>query len=376
MAELISRALTGEATPEELEELQYLGEKYPEEQYFMEMLSEYWNTPGNIPDQEELHSDAHFQHILQSAEETGSLSSESPESATDPAYAEGPARWRPWKLWAAAAAICALIAGGAFYRHLNPSPSPSVFTDQKREVAVKPGAKSRLLLPDGTIVWLNSDSKLTYNSQFTGSFREVALEGEAFFDVAKNPAHPFIVHTRGIDVRVLGTSFDVKSYPREATFEATLIRGKIEVSKTDEPKAQKIVLSPHEKLILDKDADSASAPLAAANEAASDPALYNAKPPVKIVLTPLPVNLPDTSVTETAWMYNKLVFDGESFRSMAVKMERWFNIRIHFEDAQVAAYRFHVTFENETIEQVLHSLQVADAFDYTINNDEVTIRKK
>lgn len=361
LAELIARTLSGEATPDELQELQYLGEKYPEDQYFLEILSGYWNTPGKIPDNEDLHSDAHFRHIIEAA------------AKGDDVLAV-PAHRRLRRMLAVAAMAAGLVIGGFSYRRFYKALPSDNTIDPKREVAVKSGAKSRLLLPDGTTVWLNSDSKLTYDARFKGLSREVELEGEAFFDVAKNPAHPFIVHTGGIDIRVLGTAFNVKSYPREATFEATLIRGRIEVTKPGEPGGPEIVLHPHEKLVLDKETDSAST--LATGSLASAPAFSGSRAAPKMAITRLPGNLPDSSVVETAWIYNKLIFDGETFTSMAAKMERWFNVRINIEDPQVAALRFHVTFDNETIEEVLRSLQVTASFDYIINNDQINIFKK
>ena len=336
MAELISRALAGEATPSELEELQRLGEKHPEDQYLLDILSEYWKTPGHPPDQEDLHADAHFRHIIEAAEDTLII----------------PICRRPRRMAAVAILTGLLIGGSAWWIFYRPAPRTPPRA-AKQEVAVKPGTRSHLLLPDGTSVWLNSDSKLTYDEHFGENTREVTLEGEAFFDVAKNPAHPFIVHTTGIDVRVLGTAFNVKSYPREATFQATLIRGKIEVLKSNE----RIVLVPYEKLILEK---TAARPL----------------PDPVAAITRVSPSLPDSAIAETGWVYDKLVFDGETFTEMAAKMERWFNVKIVIEDPQVAALRFHVTFEHETIGQVLSALQVISSFDCTICNNEVLITKK
>src|SRR6185436_7434874 len=81
--------------------------------------------------------------------------------------------------------------------------------NKQNEVEAKAGARSHVLLPDGSQVWLNSESKLIYAGVFSDSTREVRLEGEGYFDIVKDPSHPFIVHTDGIDVRVLGTTFNL-----------------------------------------------------------------------------------------------------------------------------------------------------------------------
>jgi ferric-dicitrate binding protein FerR (iron transport regulator) len=91
----------------------------------------------------------------------------------------------------------------------------------------------------------------------------------------------------------------------------------------------------------------------------------------------VPRNLPDSSINETSWRYNKLSFDGESFRDVARKMERWFNVKINFEDDQVAdTYRPHASFTNETIEQALQELKIIIPFSYRIIENEVTIDKE
>src|SRR5437773_11061947 len=120
------------------------------------------------------------------------------------------------------------------------------------EIEAKKGARSYMLLPDGTKVWLNSDSKLEYKDNFNDSIREVTLSGEAYFDVVKDAAHPFIVHTSDIDIRVLGTAFNVKSYPKESSIETTLIHGLIEVTNKKLPGSPKVILNPHEKLVFRK----------------------------------------------------------------------------------------------------------------------------
>jgi len=246
---------------------------------------------------------------------------------------------------------------------------------QENEIVAKRGTKSKLLLPDGTQVWLNSDSKLIYNSSFDDSLREVTLDGEAYFDVVKDPKRPFIVHTSGINIRVLGTAFNVKSYAQEPTIEATLVHGLIEVEKINEPKSSRIILHPNEKLIFSK-------PLAkvAAQESDKESSLIAAAErelnPQLISINPLPRNSTDSNRIETSWVYGKLLFEGDSFRDLALKMERWFNVKITFRNNKVSNYRFGGVFENENIEDALNYLQMVHAFNYSIKGNEVVIDKK
>lgn len=97
-------------------------------------------------------------------------------------------------------------------------------------IIIPRGGRYAVTLPDGTSVWLNSKSSLTYPVAFTGSERKVTLSGEAYFEVAKNKTHPFIVHTAQADVRVLGTHFNINAYDDENGMKATLLEGSVQLS--------------------------------------------------------------------------------------------------------------------------------------------------
>src|ERR1700761_3513843 len=139
IVELTARMLSGEATPVELEELQALMQEHPEEQYFIELLSEYWYHLGRIPDREDLRSDMHFQRILESGDKV-----EDAPAAEDGVFAQpdrSDSRRRIRLIAAMAAAACVLAAVGFFYRSPRTRDSGSVApVDHEREVAVKPGA--------------------------------------------------------------------------------------------------------------------------------------------------------------------------------------------------------------------------------------------
>ena len=92
-------------------------------------------------------------------------------------------------------------------------------------VSTRKGSKSNVQLPDGTMAWLNADSKLIYDENFRGDFREVSLEGEAYFDVVKDKTKPFIIHTKAIDIRVLGTAFNVRAYETEKEYGNFIVQG-------------------------------------------------------------------------------------------------------------------------------------------------------
>lgn len=367
LARLLSRRLSGEATDAELQELQELLNENPGDQYFAELLSAYWTAgPGHTSFDTTLSPDQHFAHILDRAGED-----------PDPILTHTtPSRKITWlKRVAAAAVLTGLAAGAWWWLAAGTSSRPTVAEAQKSEIVAKKGAKTHLVLPDGTSVWLNSDSRLLYDARFNDAIREVTLEGEAYFDVVKNPKRPFIVHTSGIDVKVLGTAFNVKSYPQEPTIEATLIHGSIEVLNKRELKAPKVILRPHEKLVFNKSEQSfvngVNNDQPAPRKETGD--IHNS--PV-IAVTALPKNIPDTSLKETSWVYNKLLFDGDTFRELAVKMERWFNVRLTFRNEKVANYRLRGSFEKENIEEALQALQFIVSFTYKIKDNEIEINKK
>jgi len=137
----------------------------------------------------------------------------------------------PWFKWVAAAAVLFLLMGVGAYWYANRSPVPSRATARADTHTYMPPKTQTLHLPDGSTVVLNVGSKLDYPTAFTGNTREVYLNGEGYFDVHHLPTHPFLVHTGKITTRVLGTTFNIKAYPNEATIEVTVTTGKVQVLK-------------------------------------------------------------------------------------------------------------------------------------------------
>lgn len=350
ITQLATRKLSGEASPEEIKELDALLKEYPDEAYFHSILVDYWAAPVSSIAGEDEDPEAHFRQILHAA--TGEMEEEvGPVEAGRSHYIRN------------ILAIAAVLAGVIFCTWLYVKQGQNRASEVAHiETIAKPGAKSRLLLPDGSVVWLNSGSKLSYPANFIDSLREVELEGEAYFDVAKNPEHPFIVHTRDIQIKVLGTVFNVKCYPEDNKTEATLISGSVQVMKNGDGQQKILLLHPHEKVVISR-----------APETVPDNTATTL--PGNMIVQHLKQSAADTSIVETAWVYNKLVFDGEDFSEIATEMERWYNVKIVINDPAVAAYRFHAKFENESITEVLSALRVSLPFTFKINNNEVNIYK-
>lgn len=231
-------------------------------------------------------------------------------------------------------------------------------TDQSSLISWKntaaPGRKPvRLVLEDGTQVTLNTASDLKYPAAFKGETREVYLNGEAFFEVKKDPAHPFIVHTRKMSIKVLGTAFDVKSYQDEQSTEAALLHGSIQITLKNEPD-NKIILKPEEKFVLSHPADKTGSALKGTP----------AKGEYKIVpLSYLGANA-QSAVAETSWMKNKLVFKNKTFAELSPALARWYGVTFIFKSETLQQETFTGEFEKESLTDALKALQVIAPFHY------------
>jgi transmembrane sensor len=362
LARLVARKLAGEATAEEELQLQQLLQENAGEQYLAGILAEYWRSRRDVSPSADPMSDAHFAHILKLADLDADQSHV--VNSSTPSFS------RKLKRFSLAAALAITIGISAWWLTSSNAQSdkPATPVAKTNQVIARKGARTHMVLPDSTKVWLNADSKLTYDAVFNNTIREVTLEGEAYFVVARNPNRPFVVNTPGIAVRVLGTAFNVKSYPQDATIETTLIHGSIEVLNKKEPTAPRIILRPHEKLVFNKEEHTFT------NTSGNDKPLGSPASSA-IAITALPRNIPDTALIETSWVYNRLLFEGDTFRELAVKMERWFNVRISFSNDKVANYRLRGVFDNETVEEALRALQVIASFHYKINGNDVEISR-
>jgi len=361
--ELIARQLSGEATKAELEELHHYLQEHGEDQYIYDVLSSYWAQHPDLLKEEENDEEERFQRILQATSPTSAI--------TPPITEDKPTRVLPLRRWLSYAAAIIVLAGSAFfiYRYTTgkrpPATADTTANNTMSEVVAKSGSRSKLVLPDGTQVWLNGESRITYQHNFNDTLREVNLEGEAFFDVTHNAAKPFIVHTDGIDIKVLGTAFNVKSYPSDETIEATLLRGSIEVVKQHDLSAPKVILRPNEKLVFNKKEPAATT---VKRQAAT------ATVQAGISITRLPANIPDSVIKETSWRYNKLDFNGDSFEELVPKMERWYDVRITITNERLKRTRLKGNFERETIVQALEALKLITPFEYEMDGREIKIK--
>ena len=197
------------------------------------------------------------------------------------------------------------------------------------EIESPAGMRSHILLPDGSDLWLNAESKIRYSIPFTRENRRVELTGEAFLKVVKNENAPFIVNAGAATVKVLGTQFNVKAYPEDEQLEIALTEGSIEFTGTvaDGKKATATLIA---------------SDFLAMNKATGEVRLENKN-----------LNM------HVSWVKNIIIFDETPMPEVAKTLERWYGVKVVVADAEINKYRFNTTFENESLFRVIELLELS-----------------
>jgi ferric-dicitrate binding protein FerR (iron transport regulator) len=278
--------------------------------------------------------------------------------------------------YAAAVIIPLFVAAGLlgfFFRTIAPGDQWVTYTT----VYSHGGQKTEVTLPDNSKVWLNANSSLKYASTFDKKHRSVLLVGEAFFDVTHDPENLFVVNTStALKVNVYGTTFNVKAYADEDVIETTLVKGKITIEGVaiKGSKSKEIVIEPNQTFKYYKSSTEVAPNNVNTGSAATEPAteMKTRQKTLEVAAVEL---VPHVDVTPiTSWKEGRLVFKDEDFESLAVKLERWYNVEITFEDPSIKSIRFTGTFEKENINQVLNYMQVTTSIEYTMKLNNITIR--
>jgi transmembrane sensor len=241
----------------------------------------------------------------------------------------------------AAVFILAFVLGSLSLYFINIKQN-SEFSLLYNTVVVPNGERSQILLYDGTKVWLNSGSRFRYPVAFSRNTRDVFIEGEAFFDVARNEKHPFIVNAGRLKVQVFGTRFNVCAYPEDGKYFTTLEEGSVEATNTQN--GQQVALIPGEQVVLDCNT----------NE------LNNQK-----VNTDL----------YTSWKENLLKFDDATFEEVIKKMERWYDIKITVDPSVNTRERYTMTIKTESLREMLSLVSRTTKIKYDIKVNSVVIKK-
>jgi ferric-dicitrate binding protein FerR (iron transport regulator) len=357
--ELMAKKLGRNASVEELKELERLLAKFPSYGLLEEIVGSLKGSPEhferNIPESELADSGwgrlaGRLKDVVAMEERRGTRI---------------PRIWRIWRMVAAAVIILAIGGGVLWFFQGDRNPFAVRYVD--RQLKVGNGKRSKLVLSDGSTVWLNAGSKLSYPDVFTGDKRVVTLEGEAFFDIARHVDMPFYVHAGRVTVKVLGTRFDVKAYQGDAGVSTTLISGKVQVMLDDEPD-KKIILTPNEKLTV----MNAAAGLGD-TDVAKDGEAGGGGNELHYLVQGVP-KAGDDSLPETAWVENRLVISNETFEEVARMLERRYDVQIEISDMRLNQEHVSGVFEKETIQQVLDILKMTTKFTYSIEGKKVRLK--
>ena len=234
--------------------------------------------------------------------------------------------------YAVAAAIAVIVSLSLFF---------VVSNNQMIEVQVASGEPVKeIMLPDGSKVWVNHGSTLSFPKTFSSKTRNIKLEGHAFFEVEKNPKKPFIIKADGIQVRVLGTSFEVYDFKNEPQ-RVSVRTGKVEVLHTYSD--SNIYLEKNEQTFYDYEKD-------------------------KLVKVPI-----DSEIA-IAWRNNVLHFENIPLHRAIKQIERKFGVSINCSDSTLLHKKIRAVYKNESLDTVLSDLTFVTSSTYTNTNNEITLK--
>lgn len=241
--------------------------------------------------------------------------------------------------YAAVAIVCFLIGAGA-YRYSNTNTKEVAPNDYV--VLADNGQRASVVLPDGTKVWLNSHTKLTYNSDYGIKDRYITLSGEAYFEVAKDSLHRFLVNAGGMEVEALGTAFNVKAYEEEEELVTTLFEGSVRASVGSKyailkPDQSAVFNKSNHRFIVDKDSN------------------------------PLYAKL---------WRVNELAFSGETLEEISIMLNRMYNIEIRFLSNKIKKYSFSGVIKNISLDNVIEIISLTAPITYSAIGDTIYLDER
>lgn len=244
-----------------------------------------------------------------------------------------------WSTYAALALLCVGI-GWAVYTYTHPAgatETPRLYT-----VYAEKGQRAGITLPDGTKVWLNSHTRLSYPLDYGQKVRTVRLAGEAYFEVAKDKKHPFVVKAGEMEVEALGTAFNVKAYDEDNHIIATLFEGSIRT----EANHKTTLLQPNQSVCFDRNRRQ------------------------------IEVHSPENPSYARMWRDNELAFNGETLRDIAVLLNRLYNIEVKFESDKIKNYRFSGVIKNNSLDNVFEIISLTAPILYETRGDTILLREK
>jgi ferric-dicitrate binding protein FerR (iron transport regulator) len=219
------------------------------------------------------------------------------------------------------------------------------------------GTRSQIHLADGSTVWLNADSHLSYPKTFAGALREVSLEGEAFFTVTPNPKQPFVVRLKTGSVRVLGTSFNIRAYAGDSTVETSVVTGRVAfipksvtTGQQPQPGRKETILTSDTLFLL---------PNVRAIQSLNRQAV---------------ATQPTVAANQIAWTESKLVFRNTPMGEVAKTLERWYGTPVSLEGESLRQCPLTGTFQNQSLREVMTLIAMTNQFQYELTPTRVTIK--
>lgn len=340
--ELLLKYIKGDAAKqEEIEILEWIGKDPQNERYFV-MLNNLWISQNISQDK------ANEREI----EEIRELTTKRSDSRK---------RYRRYISYAAAAVIILSVGLNLLFvnktisdKNKKEEPVRMAYlpTEYKHEVYTEKGVKARITLPDGSMVWLNSDSRIIYPDRFETDIREVEFSGEAYFDVVKDSLRPLIINTnKNFKVEVLGTKFNIKSYDNDSEARTTLFSGSLNVVSMVPGRTQKdskevvTKLKPLESCI------------------------------VREKKSPLHFK-PEHAEKQKAWKDGKIIFESTPMAETIKILERWHGVEFVVKDKSIYSFDITAKFKSESIVQIMEMIKYCSLVDYSIDSNKVVLQRR
>lgn len=320
---LAARQKAGEATPAEEQELRDGLTQNPDYRLRYDALTSFW---GNSKQQDFIDSEKAYLQL---------------KERIFAEVEEKPVKKRPVFAFLKVAAVL-LLGASLVYAATQVLDLPE---DLKRMTwatkQTQKGERTKILLPDGSLVWLNADSRLAFPEKFSTT-REVSLAGEAFFDVVKDPQHPFVIHLNKGDIRVLGTSFNVKSFADEHVIETSVVSGKVAFIPATGKKNDTLFITQNTKAIYNKDSGRTE-------------------------------KLKTVSIEDRAWTDGKMIFHSATLSEVAKVLERTYGKKVILENASLKNCKLTGTFQENTLEEITALIAATKDYQFKITEKELRI---
>jgi len=343
VSELIIKVLTNQATPEECVMLNDWVKKSDDNRNFFLRFRNVWLASSQIVIPDKISTSKALENVYRKINSSQAVEIASTDINLHPGGIRSLSKYlRIAALW------ILLIGVGAVFSILFINPGGIMNRNSVVSVMVPRGSKALTVLPDSTVVWLNAGTIIEYKVQENKPVREVTIKGEAYFNVSKDPEHPFTVNAGEMIIMAYGTEFNVKAYPDEKAVVTTLVEGSVTVEIKNKL-SNKTLLRPDEQAIYFKPTSQCSENFLVTK--GIDPSLF------------------------TIWINDQIQIKGKTLEDFAVMLERKYDVTVHFDDNALRDIRFTGIIENETIEQILELIKISSNVDYRIDGREIWFSK-